>query len=194
MNYFETLYDRVRGKEPVNSLAPMIAPTPGVMTDQPDPAYTSRQNPLNVLGLRVMGAMEDPRNAWIGMGPVAAMAKIPKAAKAVKKAIVGKLDNEVPADMGEVVKPPTVESMRQAHFYEKAGDDLKGLDRPSRNFGYDQYMEMWPTREDAVRRWGDIPEEQMRIEYKKFLKEQKRQNAEKVAELQRSIREREGKK
>jgi hypothetical protein len=224
-NYFaERLFNRTTGREPLGELQPMPAPDPMVMESGPDTAYTPRQNPLNVLGSRLLGIAEDPRNAWIGMGGVAGIVKGPKAlyhiidghtgqivgqASSLKRAsqsvdkrdlaygatrffhkrieeakqpIVGKLDDEIPMDAGELVKPPTVEGMRQAHFYEKAGDDLKGFDRPSKSFGYDQYMEIWPTRADAVKRWGNIPEEQMRVKYKEFLKDQKRQNAEKLAE------------
>jgi hypothetical protein len=74
---------RLFGAGPARPVAyPMLPPK---IQEEPDPAYTPRQNPLNVLGSRLMGIAEDPRNAWIGAGPVAMMAKIPKTAVELEK-------------------------------------------------------------------------------------------------------------
>lgn len=86
--WMEKGYDRVRGKEPLNALASQMAPfIPSlsgqrVPTDEPDPSYVPTGGPsLNVLGNKIMGIAEDPRNAWIGLGPIGMATKIPKAAK-----------------------------------------------------------------------------------------------------------------
>lgn len=47
---YEEFYNRLRGKVPMGSLKPLPAPTPGMLNDGPDPAYTPRENPLNVMG------------------------------------------------------------------------------------------------------------------------------------------------
>lgn len=84
---YEEFYNRLRGKVPMGNLKPLPAPTPGMLNDDPDPAYTPRENPLNVMGQRIMNVVEDPRNAWIGLGPIGMATKIPKAAKGAVKYI-----------------------------------------------------------------------------------------------------------
>lgn len=50
----ETPYDRIRGKVEMGNLMSLPAPIPGMVTVEPDPAYTPRQNPLNVLGTKLL--------------------------------------------------------------------------------------------------------------------------------------------
>lgn len=101
--WWETAYDRLRGKEELGRLQPMPAPTPGMTADQPDPAYTPRK-PLNELGARILGIVEDPRNAWIGLGPVGMATKMPKAAKATVKLWdeIGGTSNTIGGQRGSV--------------------------------------------------------------------------------------------
>ena len=51
---YEEIYNRLRGKVPMGNLQPLPAPVPGVMEDQPDPAYTPRKNPINAFGARIL--------------------------------------------------------------------------------------------------------------------------------------------
>lgn len=110
--WWETVYDRLRGKEELGRLQPMPAPTPGMTADQPDPAYTPMRNPINVLGERLMNVAEDPRNAWIGLGPAGLATKIPKAGKQLLKTVpettfTGKyIDN-----IGQISVPPEAKGL-----------------------------------------------------------------------------------
>lgn len=77
---------------PETKLRPMpSSPAMGAAISQapPQPPLTEPNPPwYNKLGERLMQIAEDPRNQWIGMGPMAGMAKIPKLAKEVGGAVL----------------------------------------------------------------------------------------------------------
>lgn len=59
-NRFEDVVDKLKGVVPLGSLKPLPAPyPPDVMENQPDPAYTPRENPLNALGSKLLGIAKD---------------------------------------------------------------------------------------------------------------------------------------
>ena len=52
--WWETVYDRLRGKEPMGKLQPLPAPTPGITAEQPDPAYTPKRKSINMFANKIM--------------------------------------------------------------------------------------------------------------------------------------------
>lgn len=73
---------RKRQANPLSYMKP-----PPMPPTEPDPSYTPR-DPINAMGQRLMDVAEDPRNAWIGLGPASMMARVPKMAKPFASALI----------------------------------------------------------------------------------------------------------
>lgn len=76
-------------KTRIGSMLTPTQPPPSTMTPQGvdapyTPKYPLEKKSLNALGEKITGIVEDPRNAWIGMGPMAGMAKIAKGASSIR--------------------------------------------------------------------------------------------------------------
>lgn len=80
MNYFANQMDPRTG-QPIPQLRQGQGQAPPPIIDQQGQPW------YNNLGATLMGVAEDPRNAWIGAGPIGMATKIPRAAKAIGGAV-----------------------------------------------------------------------------------------------------------